>query len=130
MKRDTNDPYVSPNRLVYVDKYRNVGHEGVWMDQMVRDKIGKNNAWPVCRSWTDHAAKKFCFECMKNAHDTVLKEVTFDGALDVLGWKKLEFDKDMVHVKFETVKYSPNIDPANPSGPLVPDENGRLWHAA
>lgn len=130
MNHDTNDPYVSPNRLVYVDKHCNVGLEGVWMDQMVRDKISKNKAWPVCRSWTDHDTKKFCFECMKNAHDTELKEVTFAEALDVLGWKTLEFDKDMIHVKFEPVKYAPNIDPANPTGPLVPDEKGFLWHAA
>ena len=130
MKSETKDPYLALNRLVYIDKYRNVGLEGRVMDQAVRDKIAKNKAWPVCKSWTDHENKKFVFECMKNAYDTELKEVTFEEAKKVLDWTKLEFEKDKIHIEFDVVRYAPNIDPANPDGPLVPDEKGFCWHVA
>ena len=130
MKSETKDPYLSSNRLVYVDKYRNIGLEGRVMDQAVRNKIAKNKGWLVCKSWTDHENKKFMFECMKNAHSAELKEVTFEEAKKVLEWTKLEFEKDKIHVKFDVVHYAPNIDPANPNGPLVPDENGFCWHVA
>lgn len=130
MKSETKDPYLSLNRLVYVDKYRNIGLEGRVMDQAVRNKIAKNKGWLVCKSWTDHENKKFMFECMKNAHNAELKEVTFEEAKKVLEWTKLEFEKDKIHIKFDVVRYAPNIDPANPNGPLVPDENGFCWHVA
>ena len=69
-------------------------HTNGWSDQEVRDKIGKNNGWAVCKSWTDAANKKMCYEVMINAKQSEVRTVGFDEVCKDLGWKSFKISKD------------------------------------
>ena len=71
-----------------------VWHKNGYSAQEVRNKIGKNNSWAVCNSWTDADNKQFCFEVMVNAKTSEVRTVSFKNVCKDYGWKSFKLSDD------------------------------------
>jgi len=65
-----------------------------YSDQQVRDKIGKNNGWAVCRSWSDVENKKMCFDVLVNAKESKIHVVDYVDICKDYGWTSFKWSDD------------------------------------
>ena len=63
-------------------------------DQAVRDKLGKNRSWAVCRSWSVPSEKCMKFSVLVRVHDTEVRTVTHDEICKEFGWKSFAWSED------------------------------------
>lgn len=63
-------------------------------EQMLIGKLARSKAWTVVRHKTDFANKRYLYEILKNANETLQKSISFADACIMMGWKSYEYTPD------------------------------------
>jgi len=80
-----------------VSKFKQFGpvsRENGYSDQEIRTKIGKNNGWSVCSSWSDPKSKQMHFKVVSNSKETKICTVSYEDICKNYGWKSFKWSDD------------------------------------